>query len=254
MECLNCRKNKGAREFYSSPNSIISVDGKIPICKVCLSERYDLLLEQYDNNEKAIEHLCRNIDIYYDKDLVADDIEIRKYIKLLCKSSVSREKTSMDNTETIVEEEVETVKVDPKLKKIWGANFTQEEYEQMQNFFNEYSNFYETKTPAEKDILIDAAKYRRLKDRAIEQDQDPKLVSLYDKLYRGAISDNNMKPSQNNDEEDKFSDLIGVMARRIETTRPIKEQDMVYKDAAKTKEMLKKYYVTPLLNSVGGKL
>ena len=61
--CTCCGKELQLKEFYKSASTMY--DGKLPICKNCLADRYNTLLTTYEGSSiDAFKHLMMNLDEY----------------------------------------------------------------------------------------------------------------------------------------------------------------------------------------------
>ena len=70
--CTACGQDKRPNvDFYISRSKLYKFnDGRMPICKECLSGLFRELNAKYSDEVKALYHLCMLFDIYFSKDLV----------------------------------------------------------------------------------------------------------------------------------------------------------------------------------------
>ena len=70
--CTACGEDKRpAIDFYLSRSKLYKFnDGRMPVCKECLSKLFKELNAKYSDEVKALYHLCMLFDIYFDRDLV----------------------------------------------------------------------------------------------------------------------------------------------------------------------------------------
>ncbi len=79
--CTACGEEKAPNTgFYLSRSKLYKFnDGRMPICKECLSKLFKELQAKYSDEVKALYHLCMLFDIYFDKDLVAKSSNMEKF-------------------------------------------------------------------------------------------------------------------------------------------------------------------------------
>ena len=72
LKCLHCGRVLGIKEFYESTSVFYKDSGKLPYCKECIEEIYNIILDKYKKlgyinpERKSIERICMAFDIYYD--------------------------------------------------------------------------------------------------------------------------------------------------------------------------------------------
>ena len=69
--CTACGESKRSNmDFYLSRSKLYKFnDGRMPICKECLSNLFKELNTKYSDETKALYHLCMLFDIYFSKEL-----------------------------------------------------------------------------------------------------------------------------------------------------------------------------------------
>ncbi|HSQ89563.1 MAG TPA: hypothetical protein VLM92_12210, partial [Romboutsia sp.] len=72
LQCTCCGKEKPPTTgFYLSQSPLYKFnEGRMTICKECLFDKYEELTVRYNDETKALYHLCMMLDIYFSKDLV----------------------------------------------------------------------------------------------------------------------------------------------------------------------------------------
>ena len=70
IKCTCCCEDKRPRDFYKSASELNKATGKMSICKDCLADRFNKLLNYYEGDIKsALRHLLMNIDAYYSDEI-----------------------------------------------------------------------------------------------------------------------------------------------------------------------------------------
>ena len=176
--CTACGEEKAPNTgFYLSRSKLYKFnDGRMPICKECLSKLFKELQAKYSDEVKALYHLCMLFDIYFDKDLVAkssnmekfssDDNLLKSYMKNVnslnqykFKDSMSSDCIVLDDSlinvekENIEEDIYEEREMTPELKKLclkrWGSGYSDEDYLYLEDNYAEFYEAYAHDTPAE---------------------------------------------------------------------------------------------------------
>ena len=144
--CTACGEDKRpAIDFYLSRSKLYKFnDGRMPVCKECLSKLFKELNAKYSDEVKALYHLCMLFDIYFDRDLVEkssannnfseEDNLLKSYMKNVNSLNQYKFKDSMssdcvvldDNLLESKKEEVEInnktlFEVTDKMEVGWGA-------------------------------------------------------------------------------------------------------------------------------------
>ena len=72
-KCNFCHKEKKMTDFYISKSPLFSVDGRVPVCKVCVTN--ESLNEDGSINELGLNKILKKIDRPYYKDLIEASVE-----------------------------------------------------------------------------------------------------------------------------------------------------------------------------------
>lgn len=262
LKCTNCGKLKATeKNFYMSHSQIYSKnDGRIPICKACTIERYDDLVEKYGDKLKALQHLCMNLDIYYNNDLAISMYSNMKEKDNLAKvyfskvNSLQQYKglTSFDSdimesyTRSIdIEEDKETSQVEfevsPAVVKRWGKGLSEDDYFFLETTYDEFTSVYDDRTPAQKLIFRQIAKALLEGEKAIKANNTAgfeKMNNLVSKL----MNDGNIKPIQEASIAEDETQGWGIWVNRIETERPIGEACEQFKDADRISKYITRWF------------
>ena len=267
--CTACGEEKAPNAgFYLSRSKLYKFnDGRMPICKECLSKLFKELQAKYSDEVKALYHLCMLFDIYFDKDLVTkssnmenfsdEDNLLKSYMKNVNSLNQYKFKDSMssdcivldDSLINIEKDEVEedsvieevSFQVDNKMKTRWGASLPVEDYMFLENKYKEFTDVYECRTPAQKLIFEQIAKCLLRGEKALKKDNDvafEKMNNMVSKL----MTDGNIKPIQEASVAEDDTATWGKWINLIEQERPIGEPCEQFKDVDKISTYITKWF------------
>ena len=267
--CTACGEEKAPNTgFYLSRSKLYKFnDGRMPICKECLSKLFKELQAKYSDEVKALYHLCMLFDIYFDKDLVAkssnmekfslDDNLLKSYMKNVNSLNQYKFKDSMSSDcivldDSLIKEEKENIEedneieevsfqVDNKMKTRWGASLPVEDYMFLENKYKEFTDVYECRTPAQRLIFEQIAKCLLRGEKALKKDNDvafEKMNNMVSKL----MTDGNIKPIQEASVAEDDTATWGKWINLIEQERPIGEPCEQFKDVDKISSYITKWF------------
>ena len=267
--CTACGEEKAPNAgFYLSRSKLYKFnDGRMPICKECLSKLFKELQAKYSDEVKALYHLCMLFDIYFDKDLVAkssnmekfssDDNLLKSYMKNVNSLNQYKFKDSMSSDcivldDSLIKEEKENIEedneieevsfqVDNKMKTRWGASLPVEDYMFLENKYKEFTDVYECRTPAQRLIFEQIAKCLLRGEKALKKDNDvafEKMNNMVSKL----MTDGNIKPIQEASVAEDDTATWGKWINLIEQERPIGEPCEQFKDVDKISTYITKWF------------
>lgn len=288
LVCTKCGKEKtSTRNFYISHSPIYEFN-RIPVCKDCILERYEVLKNHYKDEIKAVYHICMNFDIYFNRDLITscysqmanDGIDnlLKTYFSKVNSLKQYKKLTSLDSDTLIeesvpkkVQEESESKKgeetenpldkgefeITSEIIKRWGRNFSDEDYFFLEATYNDFTTVYDARTPAQKLIFRQIAKSLLQSEKALKEGNIAgfeKMNTLVSKL----MGDNNIKPIQEANLAEDDSQGWGVWVNRVETERPVGEACEQFKDVDKISSYITKWFtkqmqrVFDLSDNIGG--
>ena len=267
--CTACGEEKAPNTgFYLSRSKLYKFnDGRMPICKECLSKLFKELQAKYSDEVKALYHLCMLFDIYFDKDLVAkssnmekfssDDNLLKSYMKNVNSLNQYKFKDSMSSDcivldDSLIKKEKENIEednvveevsfqVDNKMKTRWGASLPVEDYMFLENKYKEFTDVYECRTPAQRLIFEQIAKCLLRGEKALKKDNDvafEKMNNMVSKL----MTDGNIKPIQEASVAEDDTATWGKWINLIEQERPIGEPCEQFKDVDKISSYITKWF------------
>jgi len=265
-QCTACGEDKRPTiDFYLSRSKLYKFnDGRMPVCKECLSKLFKELNAKYSDEVKALYHLCMLFDIYFDRDLVEkssannnfseEDNLLKSYMKNVNSLNQYKFKDSMssdcvvldDNLLESKKEEVEInnktlFEVTDKMEVRWGASLPIEDYMFLESKYKEFTDVYECRTPAQRLIFEQIAKCLLRGEKALKKDNDvafEKMNNMVSKL----MTDGNIKPIQEASVAEDDTATWGKWINLIEQERPIGEPCEQFKDVDKISTYITKWF------------
>jgi len=154
--CFKCFETKKETEFYVSNSHAYN---KVPVCKQCLAEMYDLLLQETKDPHNAVLRMCNLFDIYYHAGLITS-IEKEKGVTFLFKTYMSKvnsmnpykgktfEDSGLRTISNDVEEMVESLTEEEDVL-FWGRGFSKTDYESLNFFLDRWCKTHKHSTEGE---------------------------------------------------------------------------------------------------------
>lgn len=248
--CTACGEDKRpAIDFYLSRSKLYKFnDGRMPICKECLSSLFKELNAKYSDEVKALYHLCMLFDIYFERDLVEkssannnfsdEDNLLKSYMKNVNSLNQYKFKDSMssdcivlddsllENKKEEVEDIYEEREMTPELKKLclkrWGSGYSDEDYIYLEDNYAEFYEAYAHDTPAERMLLMNITK-TLLEGEKSRKSGDKKGYENMLKLVSSMLTDAAIKPSQKKTMGDEVGECFGVFIENLEKNEPVNE-------------------------------
>ena len=264
--CTACGEDKRpAIDFYLSRSKLYKFnDGRMPICKECLSNLFKELNAKYSDEVKALYHLCMLFDIYFDRDLVEkssannnfsdEDNLLKSYMKNVNSLNQYKFKDSMSSDcivldDSLLESKKEEVEINnktlfevtEKMEIRWGASLPIEDYMFLESKYKEFTDVYECRTPAQRLIFEQIAKCLLRGEKALKKDNDvafEKMNNMVSKL----MTDGNIKPIQEASVAEDDTATWGKWINLIEQERPIGEPCEQFKDVDKISTYITKWF------------
>ena len=264
--CTACGEDKRpAIDFYLSRSKLYKFnDGRMPVCKECLSSLFKELNAKYSDEVKALYHLCMLFDIYFDRDLVEkssannnfsdEDNLLKSYMKNVNSLNQYKFKDSMSSDcivldDSLLESKKEEVEINnktlfevtEKMEIRWGASLPIEDYMFLESKYKEFTDVYECRTPAQRLIFEQIAKCLLRGEKALKKDNDvafEKMNNMVSKL----MTDGNIKPIQEASVAEDDTATWGKWINLIEQERPIGEPCEQFKDVDKISTYITKWF------------
>ena len=269
--CTACGEDKRpAIDFYLSRSKLYKFnDGRMPVCKECLSSLFNELNAKYSDEVKALYHLCMLFDIYFDRDLVEkssannnfsdEDNLLKSYIKNVnslnqykFKDSMSSDCIVLDDNllvnkkEEIEENIYEEREMTPELKRLclkrWGSGYSDEDYIYLEDNYAEFYEAYAHDTPAERMLLMNITK-TLLEGEKSRKSGDKKGYENMLKLVSSMLTDAAIKPSQKKTMGDEVGECFGVFIENLEKNEPVNEAIDEFADVDNIGKLIDRQFV-----------
>lgn len=206
--CTKCNTKKKVKDdFYLAANDLISSDGRLNICKQCLSEIVDM------NKVETLITAMRAVDRPFLKKTYDDSITSNKkpfgeYMRMLA-TPQNRQRTYLDSefdghmeemiaksskdlnrTKTI--EETVKFKVSPDILLKWG-NYSESDLYQLENFYQSMTTANDITTPQHKESLKLLCKLNLEQNKALDEGRINDFKNL-NTQYNKTLQDSGFRP------------------------------------------------------------
>lgn len=269
--CTACGEDKRpAIDFYLSRSKLYKFnDGRMPICKECLSNLFKELNAKYSDEVKALYHLCMLFDIYFDRDLVEkssannnfsdEDNLLKSYMKNVNSLNQYKFKDSMSSDcivldDSLIKYEEKDKEIDiyeeremtPELKRLclkrWGSGYSDEDYLYLEDNYAEFYEAYAHDTPAERMLLMNITK-TLLEGEKSRKSGDKKGYENMLKLVSSMLTDAAIKPSQKKTMGDEVGECFGVFIENLEKNEPVNEAIDEFADVDNIGKLIDRQFV-----------
>ena len=242
--------------------------GYLPFCKTCCESLMENMISFYGGNEEhALRHLCQIFDWYYDEAASAMTLaqvhkgnsRVNIYPSKMCTRQVaSRGETYLDTvrddfeaakivksaTDVVVEDfDEEPFVVTREIIRRWSTGMAPEEYEFLENEYEDWTNKVEVKTKSQEE-LIKAICLAQLNVRRAQAAGNSKAVTESMKALTDLMANCNLTPRQASEIANSSSTqmCLGQLIKRIEDEEPIKEASDEFKDPDGIRKYLSTFF------------
>ena len=260
--CFYCGKEYVDTNYYKSNSGFYSNIGKIPYCKQCINKIYEDYLDKYTNEGcltpelKAVKRICMAFDIYFNMDAFNAAMNKRKtkninisalgaYINMIQLSQYKGKSYETTISEEEKEEFVANVssmaasKADPKTIKFFGAGFTDEDYEFLQEQYSDWTARHECQTKAQEEVFKRIC-FKQLEIlKATRLGEDTKNL---DDTFQKLLDTAKLQPKQNSGDAMSDAQTFGTLIDKWENTRPIPEVEEELRDVDKIGLLIHTFY------------
>lgn len=266
IKCTCCGLEKtNTREFYASNSYLYKDIGRIPICKSCVEEKYNVIANKFKDKKISAMKIFQSIDVYFDEELFDSTVSkypdynkwIGEYMRIINSNAKYKGKTSEDNIEVEIsivknidnEEDVENG-IDDDLIDKWGEGYSEKEYNRLEKRYKKYYKNYPSEKLQQQVIIMSICKLELEQEKCRISENYQQYANL-DKQISTKMAELDVIPSkQKKYGEDKnlvYGTLIGV----YEENEPIPEPLNSFIDVDKFKYMLDRYFIKPLRKVFG---
>jgi len=266
--CTCCGKeyDKPVGNFISSRSPLYRGNGGyVPICKRCIEVYFDAMVEFFDGDEDhAMVRMCQLFDWYYCEDAMKDaekqarahhskiflypskanskyilkrgvtyldtirerseDWHTIKTADDLARISQSQEKASYNEND-----EDEQFVVTKAIVRKWGMGYTPEQYEFLEQQFDDWKLEVSCKTKPERE-LVQLLCIAQLNIRRAQNSGDETKANSALKAFQDLLGSANLKPNQQNDTTVADQNSFGTLIQIWENEEPIPEPDPEWRD------------------------
>ena len=270
-KCTFCGELKApTKDFYLSRSRIYKHnDERMPICKECLSSLFNELKVKYEDEMKALYHLCMLFDIYFNKELVEksfnnenfsiEDNLLKTYMKNVNSLNQYKFKDSFSSDYIVLDDELLKVEIKekeediyeeremtPEAKKLclkrWGPGYSDDDYMYLEENYAEFYDAYAHDTPAERMLLMNISK-TLLEGEKSRRSGDKKGYENMLKLVSSMLTDAAIKPSQKKSVGDEVGECFGVFIENLEKNEPINEAIDEFEDVDNIGRLIDRQFV-----------
>lgn len=273
--CFYCGKEYVDTNYYKSHSKFFGNIGKVPYCKQCIEKFYQQYYEKYVNEgcltpeKNAVKRLCAAFDIYYKEDAYTAAIDSSKkremnispmgaYMKMIQLSQYKGK--SYDNTVSDMEKEDFVVgtssnisnsrKVNEKTLRFFGAGFTDDDYEFLQEQYDDWVTRHECQTKAQEEVFKRIC-FKQLEIlKATRKGEDTKNL---DDTFQKLLDTAKLQPKQNSSETVSDAQTFGTLIDKWENERPLPEIDEELRDVDKIGLYLDVFFKGHLAKMMGMK-
>lgn len=278
LKCTNCGEDKAPNKgFYlSHSKQYVENDGRMTICKECLFKLYDIYLDKYKSEIKAMYHLCMNYDVYFNKDLFDSAYSqnnrsndrysvLKVYMQKVNSLKQYKGMSSIDSDHIILSdvyiidekdtvEEIETKKdkkINDKIRKRWGSEYTDEDCMLLEDYYEDYfNNMNHDNDYGKLEILKEVCGFKLIIAQA-KKDRDHKTIKDFTELISKRMADGELKPSQQKKIGEGDEDMYSLKMKIIERKRPIRKCLKEYEDVDGFWKYINKHMIKPFAMALG---
>ena len=266
--CSKCNESKNIKnDFYLAAHDEISSDGRLVICKSCLSSLVDM------SEPKSLINTMRMIDrpfirATYEHSLNYSN-QFGEYMRMLA-TPQNRHKT-YENSEFLKDDINNQQRRDEakyldgyeleqdgftedglrSLQKKWGK-YEISDYEFLEEFYQNYIGSFESSSPTQRNLYINIAKTHLQADKELSNGNIKGFKDLMD-LSSKLHNDGNIKPVQTTGaDDDRGVSTYGLWIKEIEKEEPCEyfESRPMYEDADSLKKYFEKWFIRSYRNTM----
>lgn len=263
--CTRCGKKyeKTIGFYYSLSPLYESNDNRLHICKECVWKIFDIYVEHYGDEEKALYRLTLLFDVYFDINVLnivylnakkTNSNLAKIYFQKINSLKQYKGKTSLDSMEFIpnedfIEEKSKNTKkkespVTTEMLRRWGKGMSEEDYLYLEEKYQDLIEVYDHRSPVQRMLYenisrtqFEAEKSRRNNNLVAYE----KMMSTLSKL----MTDGNIKPVQEQSVTDDDV-CFGQFINKIENEEPIPEPLDEFKDVDNFRKYITEWFIKPM--------
>lgn len=247
--------------FHRSRSPIYAAnDNFITICKSCMAELYEkTFVELGGSKELALKKIAIIFDLPYSRDILAKTNDRKSkhiqqhitdcYFYVISKLPYVHQTFSdykdqmnyiMGENNPIVGAKLNLSR--KKLISVWGAGFTEEEYEYLQNRYDEWNCKVNIDSMSRESLVRDLCMIKLQQQKALSN-EDIDVYNRLQKTYQDTLSTAHLKPIQEEVEQKSFEKPLGVMIEMFENEDPIPEPLPEWRDVDGIMKLFNVYFL-----------
>jgi hypothetical protein len=275
--CRKCMTFKKPEDFFDATDTYLDSNGKMSICTACINEIYKKVFTNEQSMEQTILRICRMLNVRFD--FAAIDA-VKKHLatfeengrstesffgiyknKLLSVQPGKLSDKDWDNQdlsfiEPTKEEKLRlpagTIENQEYFESQWGKGFQKDDYEFLEQEFNEWRKTTKCDTQGEK-VLVKEICYKQneiRKARVEGKAVDAMVKSLQDIMKNSALTPALQSAAMSG----KSADTFGNWVKEIEQLEPAEffQDKEKFKDFDGIAEYIERYITRPIGNFITG--
>lgn len=252
IKCTCCGLEKtNTREFYASNSYLYKDVGRIPTCKSCVEEKYNVIVNKFKNKKISAMKIFQSIDVYFDEELFDstiikypdDNKWIGEYMRIINSNAKYKGKTSEDNIEveipivknTNIIEDIED-ETDYELIDKWGERDAKD-YKRLERKYKKYSKKYPS-DDLEQQVIIRSICELELEKEVCRKDKNYTNFVALDKQISAKMAELDVIPSKKKKYDEDSNVTFGTIMRIFEQEEPVVDAQGIYKDV----DFIEKYW------------
>lgn len=274
FRCYSCGTKfpKQDGNFLTSSSFLFEANnGYTPICKSCAEKYYlEKLLPAFEYDEaRAIEVMCAIFDWYYSpmaldlskKAQAAQPNGVlcsiysgrRRMTQIKCRGTTymdtimqrreaaSKISTLEEASGQSVDPDANHVEIPEYIFKMFGPGYTPDEYEYLQEQYEDWLAKYEVNTKA-LEQCIQALCVSTLNIRRAQQSNDQKATQAAMKSYQEMLTTARLSPKQHKEETVSDEETFGTLIQKWENEKPIPQPEKEFADVDGIKKLVTVFF------------
>lgn len=247
--CPHCGEFKLRKDYYTAPETEYPA-GVFPICQKCMKKIVEGEPSSggiTNETKDSLIHLLRIIDKPFKADLYEKCVEkVRKnekgvfknvwqqYMKVLVATPVLRAKSFNDSDYSVGGNPIISEKIDDAVIRRWGTGFTEEEYNFLQNEFEDWLAKCECKSKSQEEVFKSLAFNSLERWRARKENRS---TDKLEKTFQDLLNTGGLQPKQNRADTLSEGQSLGQLIAKIEDQRPLDPDQTLTKKYADIDEI-----------------
>lgn len=277
--CFKCGKKINKTQMPSNHSELYAgTNYKMPYCRDCLDEMHQHYFNYYtekneaDPQKSSVKRMCMLLDIYYCDQAYNSSLNSNKRSSIMSAyiRQTNLQQYNGRTYDTTIYEENENRYKDLNLKydsnfststendlkkykrsiELFGKGFNPEQYEFLQNNYDDWTARHECKTKAQEEL------FKRIcfKQLSIHQyEREGNDTKDLDKSLLDLMNSGNLTPKQNTADTLADTQTFGTLIEKWENTDPIPEPDDEFKDVDRISVYLHTFFYGHLAKMIGVK-